>query len=624
MRKRLLSTTFLAVFALAFCWVQAGSGGPDIYGYTWEDSNEPTHSFNWVDITNNPNAVQISGLADDNSVGQFNIGFSFHYYWQDYTQVKVGSNGWLSFDDVGNIASCFPTIPTQGDGAENLLAPFMSDLTFVSNDPINNPNIGEMYYWTNNVDSFILQVNNAPWWQQGTPDWVGSNTFQVILTGQDSNIVFNYLDTDQAAFAPGGNCPTSMEVGIENLTGNIGLQVFTGTTTIPGDSFSIKFDYPTVVTFQVPDATPAWAANSENAGQFYFINTPIDMMANVANVGNADITNDITVDGQLQSLSFMTVWSDQTTVANGITAGNDNTITFPNQANIGSVGQYYYSVATSNSQDINQTNDETQVEISTVEVSGSGRYNLTYATLNPPDGAISWAGGGIDDGVAVKYVPPSYPYTIDSVRMFILGDDQDPNTPMLVGYTFEILDNVNGTVLGSETLLPADITEDAWNTVALSTPVTINSGDFYVSWLQGGTGVSIGTEAFGPISRRSYEILGGAWSPYRQNTAEDMLIEVIGAGVVSIEDANALDNALTAYPNPAAYLLNVDYDVLAISDVNFRMVNTVGQTVWNKTHSQITPGTHRFNIDVEQLTAGMYFLTMEQNGQKVTKKVMVD
>lgn len=622
MRKRLLSTTLLAVFAMAFCLVQAGSGGPDIYGYTWVDSDEPSHSFSWVDITNNPNAVLVTGLADDNSVGQYNIGFPFHYYWQDYSQIKVGSNGWLSFDNIGNIASCFPVVPTQGDNKDNLLAPFMSDLTFVSSAP-GSPNVGEMYYWTNNVDSFILQVNNAPWWQQGAVDWIGSNTFQVILTGQDSNIVFNYLDTDQVNFAPGGTCPTSMEVGIENLTGNIGLQVLTGTTTIPADSFSILFDYPAVVTFQVPDATPAWAANTENAGQFYFTNTPIDMLANVANVGNADITNDITVDGQLQSLSFATIWTDQTLIAGGIVAGNDNNVTFPNQATIVAVGQYYYTVATANSQDINQTNNETQVEISTVEVN-NGRYNLSYATLNPPDGAISWAGGGIDDGVAVKYVPPSYPYTIDSIRMFILGDDQDPQTPMLVGYTIEILDDVNGNILQSETLLPADIAEDAWNSVALTAPVTITSGDFYVSWLQAGTGVSIGTEAFGPISRRTYEILGGAWSPYRQNPAEDMLIEVIGAGVVSIEDPTALDNALTAYPNPASDLLNVDYDVLVITDVNFRLVNTLGQTVWNKTHSQITPGTHRFNIDVEQLTSGMYFLTMEQSGQKVVKKVMVD
>lgn len=621
MRKRFLPTTFLLLLTLAFGMVKAGSGGPDLYGYTWIDSNEPNHSFNWVDIANNPNAVQVTGLADDNSVGPFNIGWDFRYYWQDYNSVKVGSNGWLSFDNVGNIASCFPIIPTQGGAGDNLLAPFMSDVTFTSSFPA-QPNIGEMWYWSNNVDTFILQVNNAPWWQQGTPDWVGSNTYQVILSGVDSSITFNYLDTDQASFAPGGACATAMEVGIENLTGNIGLQVFTGNTTIPGDNFSIKFDYPGTVTFQVPDATPAWNANNENAGQFQFINTPIDMTTNIANVGNAAITTDITVDGQLQNLAFQTVWTDQTSIVGGLTAGNDQTITFPNQANIATVNQYYYNVASANGQDINQTNDNNTVEISSVEVIG-GRYNLTYATLNPPDGAISWAGGGIDDGMAVKYVPPSYPYTIDSIRLFIFGDDGDPNTPMIIGYTIGIYDSLGGTPIQSIAQLPADITEDDWNTVALTTPYVVNSGSVYVSWLQGGTGVALGTEAFGPISRRSYEILGGAWAPYRQNTVEDMLIEVIGAGVVSVDDPASLSNTLVAYPNPVADLLNVDYEVPALSDIHFQLTNSVGQMVWRKTHTQIPAGKYQFNIEVNNLSSGMYFLNMEQNGQRVVKKVMV-
>ncbi len=607
--------------ALAFGMVKAGSGGPDLYGYTWIDSNEPNYSFSWVDITNRPGAVQVAGLADDNSVGPVNIGFNFRYYWQDYNSLKIGSNGWFSFDNVGNIASCFPIIPTQGGAGDNLLAPFMSDVTYSSSFP-NQPNIGEMYYWTNNVDSFIIQVNNAPWWQQGTPDWVGSNTFQVILAGQDSSITFNYLDTDQAAFVPGGACPTSMEVGIENLTGNIGLQVLSGTTTIPGDNYSIHFDYPGTVTFQVPDATPAWNANSENAGQFQFINTPVDMTTNISNVGNAAITTDITVDGQLQNLAFQTIWTDQSSITGGLAAGTNQTVTFPTQANIATVNQYYYNVASANGQDINQTNDNNTVEISAVEVVG-GRYNLTYATLNPPDGAISWAGGGIDDGMAVKYVPPSYPYTIDSVRLFILGDDGDPQTPMIIGYTIGIYDTLGGAPVQSIVQLPTDITEDDWNTVALTTPYVVNSGSVYISWLQGGTGVALGTEAFGPISRRSYEILGGAWAPYRQNTVEDMLIEIIGAGVVSVDDPSSLANSLVAYPNPVADLLNVDYEVPAISDINFQLTNSVGQMVWRKTHTQIPAGNYQFNIDVANLSSGMYFLNMEQNGQRVVKKVMV-
>lgn len=622
MRTTHLRNYLLLAFCFCFGYAQAGSGGPDTYGYSWIDSNEPGLSYSWVDITGLPGATQVTGLADDNAVGPFNIGWDFRYYWQNYNTVKVGSNGWVSFDNVGNIASCFPTIPTAGGAGDNIVSPYMSDLNFLSSYP-NFPNVGEMWYWSNNVDSFVIQWVDVPWWANAVPDWTGSNTFQMVLSGQDSSIVFNYMDTDAANFVPGTACPTYMEVGIENLTGNIGLGVFSGTT-LPSDTFSIKFDYPGTVVFQVPDATPAWNANADNAGQFYFINDPIDMQTNIGNVGNTDITNSIDIAGNLQSLSFSTVWSDNASIATGVTAGNDSTIVFANQATITSVGQYYYNISTTNSQDINFSNNNNTVEISAIENVG-GRYNLTYATLNNPDGSISWAGGGNDDGVAVKYVPPSYPYTIDSIRIWIFGDDQDPSTPVPVGFKLALYDAIgSATPLLVDSLTPAMIVEDGWNSVALSTPVTISSGDVYVAWLQGGTGVAIGTEAFGPISRRTYEILGGAWAPYRQNTVEDMLVELVGSSPVSIEDPNSLDKALTAYPNPVRGLLNVDYEVSALSDVNFSLLNPVGQMVWRKTHSQIPTGKYNFNIETNNFSSGVYFLNMEMNGERVVKKIVVE
>ena len=598
----------------------AGSGGPDLYGYTWKDSNEPDHSYTWIDITQLPTAVQISGLADDNSVGPFNIGWDFHYYWVDYNTIKMGSNGWISFDNVGNIASCFPTIPGTGGPGDNVVAPYMSDLSFSSSSAA-NPNPGTAFYWTNNVDSFIIQWNTVPWWRQGNPDWGGSNTFQLVLSGVDSSIVFNYQDTDLANFTPGTACPTYMEIGIENLTGNIGLGVFSGTT-LPPDNFSIKFEYPDTVLLQVPDITPDWNANVDNAGQFYFIGQNIDLEANIASVGNADVTGNINVNGTVQNLAFNTIWSDQTQIAGGINAGSSQLVAFPTQLNIAAAGQYYYNVTTASSQDLNPSNNNNIVEISAVE-SVNGRYRLTYATLNPPDGTISWAGGGFDDGVAVEYFPPDYPYTIDSFAVWIESDG-DPNTPIPVGYRFTIVDSFGGTVLYTDSFPPAQVIEGGWNRVALPQPIVINSGKFICQWFQGGTGIAIGTEALGPISRRTYEILGGSPSPYRQNSVEDMLIYVSGEGIVSVANPRPIGAYLIAYPNPNnTGLIHAEYQVDALGDANFRLLNVMGQVVWQKTHSQVAAGTHRFDVETSQLESGVYFLEMDQNGQRNTQKIVV-
>ncbi|HEX2901433.1 MAG TPA: hypothetical protein VHS96_17090, partial [Bacteroidia bacterium] len=279
---------------------KAATGGPDPYGYIWKDSNEPGINFQWVDVTGRPGAVEVPSLADDNAVGPFNIGWDFHYYWSDYSSVKIGSNGWISFSNVGNIASCFPAVPTVGGVGDNIVAPFMSDLTFISND-IQNPNPGSLWYWTNNVDSFVIQWVNVPWWKNATPDWIGSNTFELILSGRDSSITFQYQQTDAANFPGGTGCPTFMEIGIENVTGNLGLNYSTGNA-VPPSNYAVKYIYPSGVAFLVPDATPVWNVDADNAGQFFYLNTPIVLQTNIANVGNTPITSTITTAGRLRDL----------------------------------------------------------------------------------------------------------------------------------------------------------------------------------------------------------------------------------------------------------------------------------------------------------------------------------
>lgn len=626
MRNKILLTAIALLVAFGVAEVKALQGGPDIYGYIWKDSGEPDVNYNWVDITGRPGAVQVSGLADDNAVGPFNIGFDFHYYWNDLNQVKLGSNGWLSFDNVGNIASCFPTIPTQGGAGDNILAPYMSDLTFISGYA-QFPNIGEMWYWTNNVDSFVLQLIDVPWWKNDNggaspPDWEGANTFEVILDGQDSSITFQYQFTDDNNFNTNA-CPTNMEIGMENVTGNIGLQVFTGAN-LPADNYAVKFIYPDSVTFQVPDATPAWNANSDNAGQFFLSNTNVDLETNIANVGNTDITNTINVDGEIRSLALQQVWSDNSSIPS-LVAGQDQTVTFGTQLNLTNPGQYYYNVDISNSQDINPSNNSNSVEVSAVD-GGGGFVSLSYATQNPPDGVISWAGGGLNDGVAQKMVPPAM-VTIDTVQMWIEGDG-DVNTPMPVGFTMAIYDDNNGNpgnLVQMEAIAAGAIAEGAWNDVVLDTSISFQAGEaFYVAWLQGGTGVALGTEDFGPISRRGYEILGGAWSTFRNATTTEFLINVNGGIAVSTDPGQSLSMDMTTYPNPTSQLAFVNYEVTQMGTVDFALMNTVGQTVWHKQHGNVAAGNHQFNIDVTSFAAGVYFLRMNQGNQVITKKLIVE
>ena len=627
MRLRILpiAFTFTLLFCLGLSEVHATVSSPDSYGYVWKDSNEPDVTFGWIDITSRAGAVQITGLADDNAVGPFNMGFSFHYYWSDYSSLKVGSNGWLSFDNIGNIASCFPNVPTAGGAGDNIIAPFMSDVSFLSNSA-QAPNVGEMWYWSNSVDTFIIQYVDVPWWTNGTPNWVGSNTLEVIFSASDSSITFQYLNTD-AGNLQTNTCATVMEIGIENITGNIGLN-YTSGMTVPTSNFAVKFVYPAVVGIQVRDVTPAWNANAENAGQFIFTNISTSLEANIACVGNTNVTNTITADGSVLAAGSTTpIWTDTASLSM-LNVGANQTVSFPSAVTFATEGHYSFRVQTINNGDINPSNDVNQVEIVAVE-NLTGNYTLSYASNLGPTGSISWAGGGIDDGVAIKVIPPGFPASISSVEAWIIGDG-DPNTPIPIGYDIVIYGedsagNVDlNNVLQVESILPANITEDAWNTITLDTPIVVASGGIFVAWLQGGTGVAVGIENIAPISRRSYEILGGAWSPFRDNTVSEFLIRVNTSSPVAIDPAQSLKLSLLTYPNPVKDLSTIVYTVVAQGDVQFRMTNVTGQVVWSKLHSNVAAGEFKFNVDVSELPAGIYFLGMEQNGARSVQKIVVE
>jgi hypothetical protein len=106
----------LAVMIVALSFTQAqvyNNFLSDTFGYSFLDSDTiatgaPT--FNWVSIYNR--GTRIIGLADDNVKGPAPIGFSFRYYWGMKSNLYIGSNGYISFDDDFLSAQPFQTLPS--------------------------------------------------------------------------------------------------------------------------------------------------------------------------------------------------------------------------------------------------------------------------------------------------------------------------------------------------------------------------------------------------------------------------------------------------------------------------------------------------------------------------------
>lgn len=484
------------------------SGGPDTYGYTWKnqaDANGPVYNF--IDIKNI--GTQITGLGDDNSVGTFNLNWDFHYYWNDYNKVLVGSNGWISFTPLGNIASPFPTIPSAA-APNNYIAGMLSDLTFTNSSNQQVPGT-TAWYWSNNVDTLIVQYDSVPFWANTGQKFAGRNTFQIILSGIDSSITFQYR------YQNGLTNNTDIKSGIENLTGQIGLQVLS--SAYPTANSAVKFYYPNPVTYQVFDATPAWNHNAENGGFFLSANgAPQNLTTDIENVGNQAITNIVTT-GEVLNSSSVQVW-DTTATVYSLAAGVDSMLAYPKTFSATTPGTYIYRSTATLSGDMNPGNDAINVELVVVDTT-QPVITLGYTEATTAAGSLNWSGGGINDGAGVYIVPPFYPASISSVDCYIANGTTG-------GFTTEIRDD-NGTngapgaTLSSDTVQTGTV--GAYNNVPMTQPVIVTSGGIYVSWLMyPDTTCGIGIDNTAPFSLRNYEIIGGAWATYRSNSAGDIMI----------------------------------------------------------------------------------------------------
>lgn len=186
-------------------------------GYTFTTSDQaggPTYVWNDISTT----GTQVTGLGDDTNHGPFPIGFSMPFYGQNFTSVRICSNGWISFTSTAtSIATS--TLPNSSR-PENLIAAFMRDLDLSTE--------GTVHYQQVDDSTFVVQFTNVARYGANSSK---KATFQVVLK-RDGRILFYYQTTDD---------PTVGLVGIQNAAKNNGLTIAYNTAFLkPGLAVSIE------------------------------------------------------------------------------------------------------------------------------------------------------------------------------------------------------------------------------------------------------------------------------------------------------------------------------------------------------------------------------------------------
>lgn len=614
MKKALL---LLTVTLCLLNTVQAQtSGGPDAYGYVWRDSNDPNGPvYNWIDLTTNPEAVLVTGLADDNVSGPFGLTVPFHYYWYDVNQFWVGSNGYIGFTNgliASNGTQGFPNMPDPL-GVNNFIAAFLTDLNFGGAG-----NTAQCYiYQSGSGDSVVISYVDVPFWQNGVPPYTGLNSFQIILNNNDSSIVFQYLA--QNGTSPGTQAVT-FEVGIENNSGNIALNYLVNQLPSPGTA--VKYYYPDTTSYQVNDASTAWCDNPGNAGIFLSKNgAPFNKSAEIKNSGNTSLAG-FNAFAEVRTATNVLQVRD-TQAVGALVAGATQLVNFADPFIPGTANLYKMNCTTLLTGDATPTNNTRTLEVNVVDTTLS-LITLAYENgIEAGAGGIGWSGG--DGGIAMHFTPPFYPCNLTAAQAFIVADANNVGYSILV-YADDGLNGAPGTLLDSVNVAGGTFALNVFTTTSFSSPLQITSGGFYILWYMGGDGISIGQNIVTPFSFQAYEVLGGTapgnFAFYRNIDQEDLMIRANIQKVVGIEEIKAGELFSQFYPNPAAEkaMLNYDLNAASAKQIKVELYNIAGNLVYSE---MVGATSGQLEINVKNLDAGVYLCRLTAGDTQVNRKLTV-
>ena len=478
-------------------WFDA-TGGPDAYGYTWVDSDEPGGPvYQWIDLAGTGEVV--GGLGDDNYVGPYDMGFDYDYYWYMVDEFYIGSNGYIKFPPAYNIASPFPASIPLTAGANDYIGIYTSDLNFVTG--------GECYYWTNNVDTCIVSYHNVPYWSYG-----GSHTFQVIFDAVENTVVMNFLHMDE-----GTQTAPDIIIGVENINGQVGLQ-HSADSIIPHDEYCVVFYRPETTPYQVHDFSVDDVLNEGSKAIFVELDEDYAPVIWIKNVGNQPETDsqircDITNEGGSSVYN-------EVALTGPLNPGEVAEITLPAWSP-GFAGQYAVNINLTLPGDMNTANNIKVAEIEIVEMPGELKYDDGTAETG-----MAW--NGDDGGYGMYFESPIIPADITMARYYI-STANPPNVFIAQIVDDDGGDGMPGTVLFEE-LVDAP-TANQWYQV--NPNVTVDDGKFYAVWQQTqASSVYMGIDQTVPISRHTWE-LTSTWAPYRDAETDEAMIRVmVGQGQI--------------------------------------------------------------------------------------------
>ncbi len=355
-----------------------GSGGPDLFGYKWRDSNEPNGpQYIWNDITSTGTLATTwipTGSfdpKDEGYAGPFPLGFNFKFYGQEKNQIYVSSNGLILFNTVSSNIYTNAQIPSS-ELPNEYIAPFWDDLDGVSSGTVHYKQEGS---------TFIVQFTG---WHKYSN--TGSLTFQIVLH-QNGKIVVYYNNMNATL--------NSATVGIENAAGNDGLQVAYNANYV-ANNLALEFA-----------AEPDWLSNDVNSGTLFngnSIDVELTFRAEDYPAGNYSMDFNVASNDPVNSLVTVPVTMEISIIPVELTsfaASNDRNNVTLNWATATEVNNSGFQIE----RKLNGTNEWTNLSFVSGKGTSTERNNYSYMDKGLTVGKYSYRLKQVDLDGTFEYSP---------------------------------------------------------------------------------------------------------------------------------------------------------------------------------------------------------------------------
>lgn len=235
-------------------------------------SNYVISSITYSAFPNTGNSLvsSFSPNGDDGITGPIPIGFNFNFYCGTYSQVIVGSNGFLTFDLINTIN---PATSQTSQFFPNTASPngmvcfYWNDL-----DPGIGGNVTFTTIGTSPNQMFILTYTNVPIWNTSL-----LNSGQIILYETTNIIEVHAAQISQS--------PYLGTIGIENLSGTSGVAV-TGSNNATFSGTNVAYRWEPAIVGTPPTGltgntvicfgdTLSYSCNSMSTASAYSWTTPV-------------------------------------------------------------------------------------------------------------------------------------------------------------------------------------------------------------------------------------------------------------------------------------------------------------------------------------------------------------